>query len=170
MREDERGPDQAEEVNEAVNKKMITDQWPARVGVRQQWTADGEEGKRNCRARPWARADASFKSQPNSLQRSNNSRDNDNDVALVARKRIAWYFLAGGVFFLPWSFAVALPLAGRLPRFGDAKTASLLWMTNNTSSSHNFSTLFLPEQHHRQKPEGRMMVVGMRGEWLPSDA
>lgn len=67
--------------------------------------------------------------------------------------------------------AVALPpLAGRLPRFGDAKRASLLLMTNNTSSSHNFSTLFLPEQHHRQKPEGRMVVVGMRGEWLPRNA
>lgn len=48
MREDERGPDQAEEVNEAVNKK-ITDQWPARLRVRQRWTADGEEGKKNCR-------------------------------------------------------------------------------------------------------------------------
>ncbi len=40
MREDERGPDQAEEVNEAVNKKMITNQWPARLRER------GSDGRR----------------------------------------------------------------------------------------------------------------------------
>lgn len=95
------------------------------------------------------RADASFKSQPNSLQRSNNNRDNDNDAALVARKRIVWNFLARGVFFffffsLSWILPSQAPLAGRLPRFGDAKWASLLGMTNNTSSAHYFSTLFLP--------------------------